>query len=279
LPLTDETGTPDGIGRYNHFQGGSIYWTTNTGPMMVRGAIRDVWASQGWEQGPFGYPVADPHRKKLFNMTSTPEYSSVFQKGAIYSKGNAAAAALIAELPPQTLAQLVRRTFDTALKEANEDLGIEGGVNILNVSNWGFDFEVSRKRLITYEINGFYSNGIPLVADPTFRLELQLGFGLEWAWQGFSEEKTDKVLVVYLFWRRISTFGAGHGTLYNRLNEGIPSRFPFAVRTIPANALLIDCLVTPQGGLQFLLEPNFDFPPEGNIRRHLFQEQLDQLAE
>jgi len=27
--------------------------------------------------------------------------------------------------------------------------------------------------MITYEINGFYSNGLPLVADPTFRVELQ----------------------------------------------------------------------------------------------------------
>jgi uncharacterized protein with LGFP repeats len=24
-PLTDELGTPDGVGRFNHFQGGSIY--------------------------------------------------------------------------------------------------------------------------------------------------------------------------------------------------------------------------------------------------------------
>src|SRR4030095_3498212 len=30
-PLTDETGTPDGVGRYNHFQGGSIYFTPATG--------------------------------------------------------------------------------------------------------------------------------------------------------------------------------------------------------------------------------------------------------
>src|ERR671933_143954 len=30
FPLTDETGTPDGRGRFNHFQGGSIYWTPET---------------------------------------------------------------------------------------------------------------------------------------------------------------------------------------------------------------------------------------------------------
>ena len=34
-PLTDETTTPDGVGRYNHFQGGSIYWTPGTGALAV----------------------------------------------------------------------------------------------------------------------------------------------------------------------------------------------------------------------------------------------------
>ena len=35
LPLTDETGAPDGEGRFNHFQGGSIYWTERNGAAMV----------------------------------------------------------------------------------------------------------------------------------------------------------------------------------------------------------------------------------------------------
>ncbi len=61
-PVTDETGTPDGIGRYNHFSGdGSIYWTPNTGPWSVHGAIRARWASMGWENGPVGYPTSDEY--------------------------------------------------------------------------------------------------------------------------------------------------------------------------------------------------------------------------
>ena len=40
-PVTDETGTPDGVGRFNHFEGGSIYWTPGTGAKEVHGAIRD----------------------------------------------------------------------------------------------------------------------------------------------------------------------------------------------------------------------------------------------
>ena len=58
-PTTDETGTPDQVGRYNHFDAGSIYWTPATSAHEVHGLIRDLWASQGWERGPMGYPITD----------------------------------------------------------------------------------------------------------------------------------------------------------------------------------------------------------------------------
>jgi hypothetical protein len=60
-PLTDETGTPDRIGRYNHFQNGSIYWTPRTDAHEVHGAIRGRWSDLGWERGLLGYPISDEH--------------------------------------------------------------------------------------------------------------------------------------------------------------------------------------------------------------------------
>lgn len=57
-PLTDERTTPDRVGRYNVFQGGSIYWTPDTGAHEVRGRIRDAWKEEGWEVGPLGYPIS-----------------------------------------------------------------------------------------------------------------------------------------------------------------------------------------------------------------------------
>ncbi len=60
-PVTDELVTPGGVGRYNHFQTGSIYWTPATGAREVRGAIRDRWASTGWERGALGYPTSDEY--------------------------------------------------------------------------------------------------------------------------------------------------------------------------------------------------------------------------
>jgi len=58
-PLTDEVGTPDGFGRFNHFQKASIYWTPQLGSHFVGGAIRERWAALGWERRYLGYPITD----------------------------------------------------------------------------------------------------------------------------------------------------------------------------------------------------------------------------
>jgi uncharacterized protein with LGFP repeats len=59
-PTTDELTTPDGVGRYNHFdKTASIYWTPGTGAHGIWGQIRAVWQQLGWEAGPMGYPATD----------------------------------------------------------------------------------------------------------------------------------------------------------------------------------------------------------------------------
>ena len=78
-PTTDELVTPDQRGRFNHFEGGSIYWTPQTGAHEVHGAIRDKWASLGWERSFLGYPTTDelvtPDQRGRFNH---------FEGGSIY---------------------------------------------------------------------------------------------------------------------------------------------------------------------------------------------------
>jgi hypothetical protein len=60
-PVSNETKTPDNVGRFSVFQHGSIYWTPVTGAHEVRGAIRDKYMESGWESGPLGYPVSDEY--------------------------------------------------------------------------------------------------------------------------------------------------------------------------------------------------------------------------
>jgi LGFP repeat/Peptidase_C39 like family len=60
-PITEERGTPDGVGRYSVFEKGSIYWTPSLGAHEVHGRIRDAWAQIGWEAGRLGYPISDEY--------------------------------------------------------------------------------------------------------------------------------------------------------------------------------------------------------------------------
>jgi uncharacterized protein with LGFP repeats len=76
-PTTDEFGTPDGIGRYNGFERGSIFWSPSTGAHEVHGAIRDKWVSLGSERSFLGYPAAD-------EVGVTGGRASQFQGGNIY---------------------------------------------------------------------------------------------------------------------------------------------------------------------------------------------------
>jgi CubicO group peptidase (beta-lactamase class C family) len=58
-PQGPETTCPDGVGRFRHYAGGSIYWTPETAAHEVHGAIREEWKSLGWELSWLGYPISD----------------------------------------------------------------------------------------------------------------------------------------------------------------------------------------------------------------------------
>ena len=299
LPVTDETGTPDGIGRFNHFKkGGSIYWTPNTGPMMVRSVIRDLWASQGWENGPMGYPVADEYRlPPLFYPRDNPDVAwSLFQNGALFSKGNAVAPAIAANLSPGALKGLIRTFFDRGLKRESEDLGLEAQVDLLSVSGWSYGFWRSLPRTVTYRLHGFNDNG--WLPDTTFEIEIRLRFALASS-MSFTYP-SHMSLTAALDWLRVSASGLGSGQASNGIFNGVyktfyrggpdPNHpevpngaifitsFPTGVnQTGTGNIDVIDVLTTAQGGLQVLLNP---LPPSiGTLRRNLAQNQIDAFLE
>ncbi len=61
LPVNHETPTPTRFGAFNHFEGGSIYWSPASGAHEVHGAIRDAWAGQSWERDWLGFPTSDEY--------------------------------------------------------------------------------------------------------------------------------------------------------------------------------------------------------------------------
>ncbi|NLG55189.1 MAG: esterase [Rhodococcus sp.] len=80
FPTSPELATPDGRGRFTHFQNGSIYWSPQTGAHAIKGAIRDEWARQGWEGGPLGYPVGGDRKTPSKDGTV-----QAFEVGSMYS--------------------------------------------------------------------------------------------------------------------------------------------------------------------------------------------------
>lgn len=93
-PTTDETTTPDGIGRYNKFYGTSatgigsagIYWSPRTGAHRVFGAIYDLWKSMGAEKSVHGYPTTD----EAATATGGGRFNQ-FSNGAIYWRSSSGA--------------------------------------------------------------------------------------------------------------------------------------------------------------------------------------------
>jgi uncharacterized protein with LGFP repeats len=75
-PVSDESPCGPGEGRFNHFEGGSIYWRADIGPHEVHGPIRDHWAQMGWQSSSLGYPVSDVRG-------NSAKQGSTFQHGTI----------------------------------------------------------------------------------------------------------------------------------------------------------------------------------------------------
>jgi hypothetical protein len=77
-PTTDEQGTIDGTGRFNHFERGSIFWSYSTGAHEVHGAIRDRWAALGWERSWLGFPKSPEKGYSEDGRISEFEHGNIF---------------------------------------------------------------------------------------------------------------------------------------------------------------------------------------------------------
>lgn len=84
-PTTDEITDPDGVGKRNWFQGGTIYWQQATGAWEVWGQILAKWALDGYETY-WGYPTG-PEVGPGATPSDGPSYggySQPFHHGRIY---------------------------------------------------------------------------------------------------------------------------------------------------------------------------------------------------
>jgi peptidoglycan/xylan/chitin deacetylase (PgdA/CDA1 family) len=126
FPLTDETGTPDGVGRYNHFSGtnagSSIYWSPATGAHEVYGAIRAQWVALGWERSRLGYPTSGEYgitggRRNDFQNGSILWHAASGRTEVIYTSVPSALLGVDLERIPTTQ-KVVALTFDAGANDA-----------------------------------------------------------------------------------------------------------------------------------------------------------------
>ncbi len=264
LPVTDETTTPDGIGKYNHFKGnGSIYWHPTTGPKLVRGGIRSKWASTGWERGFYGYPTSDEIKIK------SKEWFSDFQNSVIYWKGNSYKAPKEATLSHQNLTKAIKKIFIKKTKDF-KNLKISN-VYISHIDKTGYDFIRSKNRKLTFRITGEYETGHWYIPNPDYEIDLRLAFETDRNPDG---KVKCKFLVRLDHWY-IHTSGLGHSQLLADLKQGILKAFkkPLELGEVPANKGFLSLKILKSGDLKLYFVPDF----VGAFVALVAQQELDKL--
>ncbi|AXK84650.1 LGFP repeat-containing protein [Nocardia farcinica] len=88
-PTSDELVAPDGIGHYVYFENGTaIYWLPIIGAWRVPANMISLWAGEGFESGPLGYPVENA---RTTGLSDGLVIAQLFQYGAIgYTADNVA---------------------------------------------------------------------------------------------------------------------------------------------------------------------------------------------
>ena len=293
LPLTDETGTPDGVGRYNHFEHGSIYWTPQTGPMMVRGTVRDRWAASGWERGPLGYPVQDQHRMRLRGPLPLVEWC-LFQNGLVAGdiRGGQpvpmafqSPAETLGRIPPPALltytqlGALFGSRFNKQFMASPDNVALRAGVTLTGVSDWRYNFWQSTPRSVGFRLHGFHDNG--LAPDTNFVIDIRLRFQLVPQGGPSFTEPLGQTLVAVLDYLNVGHDGGlALAQVYASVDSAITKSFysqdgnppdpshpevpsgAIFVASVPTGANVVtgyidilDVLITTAGDLQILVNP------------------------
>jgi hypothetical protein len=305
LPTTDETGTPDGRGRYNHFvHEASIHWTPSTGPMIVRGAIRTFWANRGWERGPWGYPVGDEQRiPGLYPPVDAPDIAwSAFEHGMGFSQGAGCLPAVAASATQQEIGHAVRAKFDSKLSPVSVEVGGIivtvrpglGNVDFLGVEDWAYGFWAAVPRTLGLRLNGFVST--PIVSDPTFQIDLWLRFVTVWPTGSFLYPST-KTVVATLARYRVHVDGVVSDKIAKEIEGNLRSAFAFdparpeipdwsiPLGDVPTGASqrgrgavdFLDVMLMSDGTLKVFLNP---IPPSiGALRQNVAQSALTAALE
>jgi LGFP repeat len=117
--LGGEQIAPDGVGKYQQYERGSIYWSGRPGAEahLIYGLIFAEWGRLTWEQGPLGYPTSD----EKDGPNGPPQRMNTFEYGTIlWDPQRGATAQLFTTIP----------VFGQIIQQLRDGLGIDFGAPV-----------------------------------------------------------------------------------------------------------------------------------------------------
>ncbi len=173
FPVTDETKTPDGIGRFNHFEGGSIYWKPSISAHEVHGLIRKYWASKGWEKNnKLGYPISD----ELPAYKGSKDRFTDFENGVVYWKHGKASASPLTKFvignASRSSSEMMAAFTDVIVPKlkSNGRVYIKIGPLIAGIEDYSWNGKLVTNR--RYKVLTGVGIDIPVLPDPTSLITL-----------------------------------------------------------------------------------------------------------
>jgi LGFP repeat len=266
LPITDETGTPDGRGRFNHFaKQASIYWHPGTGPFWLSGAVRFRWASLGWETGSLGYPVQDEESLGGLHPGDDPDmHWTHFQNGMVFGQGPEAREALAATASADRIKDAIGAVLERRMPARDYKVGPFSikvtvrpglhGVDVVRVDDWTYGSYGSGLRTLLLRVRGFVS--LPIVSDPEFEIDLALQFSA--VWQPLFTFPPTKTVVATLVGSSIRVNGIFSDEIANQIKQALQDAFtpPLGNPEVPGSSMV---LATAPTGANQQGKGNLDF--------------------
>jgi len=185
FPMTDETKTSDNVGRFAHFEHGSIFWKPSISAHEVHGDIRAYWSNHGWEtNSELGYPISD----ETLTFQGSQRRFSDFENGVLYWNDKTRAVSSLPKFPAgsQPADQVISTIKDAIVKALQFDsrIYIKSGPLLRKLTDYSWDGAAVHNRF--YKIYVGVGIHVKFVPDPTsdldFWIEISFDRGKGTAW-------------------------------------------------------------------------------------------------
>ena len=261
FPTTDELPCPDGKGRFNHFQNGSVYWKPSISAHEIHGLIRKYWADHGWEKNPdLGYPISD----ELPTKANSKNRYNDFENGVLFWKYGEKNASVLSKLTlenaSKTAAEVVGEINKIVVPmiKASSEVYIKSGPGLSEVTDYYFDGNTLHNR--KYKMHVTMGVDVPVFSDPTINLDLWIEISLDKQAKKIRAYLVEYKYHVHVPWDTHSIAGVDASDIGDKIKQALNPQVwkPHDVKdvsTLPAGINILSLKVMPNGDLNVYIEP------------------------